>query len=70
MENGKKVKVKEDLVVDQFYGGKRFHNGMSKYLGKETTVAEKTHYGNNTYHIWVDLEGYDWTPEMLEVIGE
>ncbi len=68
METGTKVRVKKDLVVDQFYGGNRFHNGMSKHVGKETTIASKTNQGDNIYHIWIDIEGYNWTDEMLEEI--
>jgi len=68
MNNGTKVRVRKDLVVDHFYGGKRFHNGMAKHLGKETTIASKTRHGDNTYHIWVDIEGYDWTDTMLEEV--
>lgn len=69
MSNGTKVKVRKDLVVDQFYGGFRFHNGMKWHLGKEAIIKGKSHYNENIYHISIDLEGYDWTPEMLEVIG-
>lgn len=70
MDNGTKVRVRKDLVVDQFYGGKRFHNGMKFHLGKEAIIKGKAHYDENLFHISIDLEGYDWTVDMLEVIGE
>ncbi|MEK4360828.1 hypothetical protein NYE48_27865 [Paenibacillus sp. FSL M7-1455] len=65
---GTKVKVRKDLKVDEFYGGLRFHNGMSKYRGKIATVQGKPHYNNNAYGIDIDLEGYDWTSTMFEIV--
>ena len=65
---GQKVRVKKNLVVDKFYGGGRFHNGMSKYKGKVGTVRGVRHYDKSKYSIDVECEGYDWTEDMLEVI--
>jgi len=65
---GQKIRVKNDLVVDNFYGGGRFHNGMSKYKGLIGEVYGSMHYDKTKYAISVECEGYDWTEEMLEVI--
>lgn len=68
LEIGQKVRVKKNLIVDNFYGGGRFHNGMSKYKGKIGKVGEARHYDNSKYGVSVECEGYDWTEEMLEII--
>ena len=70
LKGGQKVKVKNDLMVDNFYGGGRFHNGMSKYKGKIGEVYGTKHYDETKYAISVECEGYDWTEAMLEVIEE
>ncbi|MFL8710944.1 hypothetical protein Q3304_09260 [Clostridioides sp. GD02377] len=63
----KKVKIKENLLVDEFYGGLRFHNGMNKFKGKVTVVSHIPHYCVYAYNL-NDCEGYDFTEEMLEII--
>ena len=65
---GEKIKVKNSLVVDNFYGGGRFHNGMAKYKGMAGKVCGTKHYDKKYYAISVECEGYDWTEEMLERI--
>ena len=69
LQVGTKVRIKEDLVVDEFYNGLRFHNGMRKHIGKTTIIADVSHYNKNIFKIDVDLEGYDWTAGMFEVIS-
>lgn len=65
MNKGDKVIIRKDLIVDNFYGGLRFHNGMSRYKGKETEILCNPHYNKNAYRISGD-EGYDWSKEMFE----
>ena len=67
---GQKVMVKNDLVVDKFYGGGRFHAGMAKYKGMKGEVLGVKHYDKTKYGISVECEGYDWTAEMLEVLQD
>lgn len=69
LTKGTKVRVKEDLVVDEFYGGFRFHNGMAKYAGKDATIAAMPHYNKTAYKIDIDFEGYDWSVGMFDVVS-
>lgn len=69
LKMGQKIRVKKNLVVDNFYGGGRFHNGMNRYKGKVGIVLAQKHYDTTKYGISVECEGYDWTEDMLEVIG-
>lgn len=62
------VTVRKDLIVDNFYGGLRFHNGMAKHKGKTTKIIGRPHYNKNLYAIEIDTEGYDWSKEMLEEV--
>jgi hypothetical protein len=41
---------------------------MKYHLGKEAVVRAKAHYDENLYRISIDLEGYDWTEDMLEIL--
>ena len=70
LKSGQKVKVKTNLVVDKFYGGGMFHDGMHRYKGKIGEVYGPRHYDETKYAISVECEGYDWTEAMLEVIEE
>jgi hypothetical protein len=65
---GQKVRVKANLIVDNFYGGKRFHNGMSRCLGKDGAIMGSPWYDSAVYGISQDKEGYDWTEAMLDII--
>ncbi len=69
LQVGTKVKIKESLVVDNFYNGVRFHSGMSQHIGKTTIIADVSHYNKNVFKVGIDLEGYDWTAGMLEFIS-
>lgn len=69
LQFGTKVKIKENLVVDEFYNGVRFHSGMSKHIGKTTTIADIPHYNKSVFKVDIDLEGYDWTAGMFEVVS-
>ena len=68
LQPGQKIMVKQNLRVDNFYGGSRFHNGMSKYCGLKGFVRGHVYYDSSKYSISVDPEGYDWTEAMLTVI--
>ena len=65
---GTKIKIRKDLVVDNFYDGLRFHNGMAKYKGETSIIVGIPHYSNIAYAIEIDPEGYDWSKEMFESV--
>lgn len=68
----KKVKIREGLIVDKFYGGLRFHNGMKQYEGKIATVICTPHYCDHAYNLKLEdgtCDGYDYTKEMLEEVN-
>lgn len=62
---GQPVMIRKDLVPDSFYGGSRFHYGMSYYRGKKGTVIGPRHYDSTKFLLSIEHEGYDWTEEML-----
>ncbi|MCX0396312.1 hypothetical protein LI014_02785 [Clostridium perfringens] len=63
---GDKVKVKENLVVGQRYGGAFFASGyMESLKGKEAIITDIFTGG---YNIDIDIEDWSWTEEMLEKI--
>lgn len=62
---GDRVKVREDLVVDEFYGGSCFISDMDKFKGKIVTIKLKH---NKEYRI--EEMGYFWTDEMFEGLVE
>lgn len=68
LDIGTEIKIRKDLVVDKFYGGLRFHNGMAKYKGKSSKIDGKPHYDNRAYSIEIDIEGYDWSKAMFEEV--
>lgn len=60
---GDKVRVREDLIVNNTYGNYFFSSGMKPYVGKTMTI---NHVGNHAYHFKEDKNNWDWTDEMLE----
>ena len=60
---GDKVKNREDLDADKMYGTWDCSPDMIYYGGMIATIVKCY---DNSYHIDVDNEGYDWTDEMLE----
>lgn len=64
-KTGQKVRVRDDLVVDSFYDGLRFHAGMSRHKGKTATIQGTSPHSKKTYGIDIDLEGYEWSEIML-----
>ena len=64
---GDKVKVREDLVVGNIYGGDSFTIDMADLRGKEVTIKE-VEPKFNSYRI--KETGYNWTDEMFERLAE
>ena len=60
---GDKVKIREDLVVDNKYGVDTYVDDMEQYKGKIATVIRIT--DNNKYKLDVDSY-WCWTDEMFE----
>ena len=60
---GDKVKIREDLIVDNDYGSDGFTEEMVEYKGKTATITD-VHY--DKYDIDVDDGQWYWTDEMLE----
>ena len=61
---GDKVRVREDLVVDEAYGDDTFISEMKRYLGKTMTVSKI--FRGSKYKLKEDIYRYNWTDEMLE----
>lgn len=69
-----KVKVKEDLKVDEYYEGVMFVKDMEQYKGKIFNVEFiRTHPYYELIHL-INLEGidggYNFSFPMLEIIEE
>ena len=69
-----KVKVKEDLKVDEYYEGVMFVKDMEQYKGKIFNVEFiRTHPRYELIHL-INLEGidggYNFSFPMLEIIEE
>ena len=60
---GDKVKIREDLIVDDVYGSDSFAEEMVEYKGKTATITD-VHY--DKYEIDLDDGSWYWTDEMLE----
>lgn len=60
---GDKVKIREDLVIDEIYGDNSFAEEMEQYKGKTATITD-TYFGK--YEIDIDNGNWCWTDEMLE----
>jgi hypothetical protein len=60
---GDKVKIREDLIVDNDYGSDGFTEEMERYKGKTATITDV--YWDK-YEIDIDDGNWCWTDEMLE----
>lgn len=60
---GDKVKIREDLIVDNEYGSDSFAEEMEQYKGKTATI---TGTYMSKYEIDIDDGSWCWTDEMLE----
>jgi hypothetical protein len=63
---GDKVKIREDLDISKVYGTWDCSIDMISHSGKIATIVNCY---DNSYHIDVDDECYDWTDEMFEDIS-
>lgn len=66
---GDKVRVREDLVVNEWYGLCYFARDMEKFKGKVFTIKEVFDYYAETYHL-AGGEDWEWTDSMLEPVEE
>jgi hypothetical protein len=60
---GDKVKIREDLIVDNDYGSDGFTEEMEQYKGKTATITDVCY---DKYEIDIDDGNWCWTDEMLE----
>lgn len=66
---GDKVKIREDLIECQQYGKMSFiGSGMVACKGRTAMIDEILDDGR--YHINIDPEGFIWTDEMFEEVGD
>lgn len=64
---GDKVRVKENLQEDVFYGKVPYAKMMEKYKGEVLTIDS---ISKNYYFVKEDYGKYKWTDEMLEPVEE
>lgn len=69
MEEGTTVKVREDLIPNESYGGVRFTAMMKEYCGK-TAIISGVERGWRIphYRLNIDEGQFHWTEEMLEEV--
>ena len=60
---GDKVKIREDLIVDNVYGSDSFAEEMAQYKGKTATITDVY---CDKYEIDLDDGDWCWTDEMFE----
>lgn len=60
---GDKVRIRKDLIVDEYYGKEHFMLEMAKFRGKIVTIKSSYYIG---YQIKEDKTGWCWTDEMIE----
>ena len=65
---GDKVRVRNDLVVNEKYGNDTFIVGMESYSGKTLTVSEIT--PKNKYKLKEVVCYFNWTDEMFEGVED
>jgi len=69
---GKKVKIKNDLVVDRFYGAPiisvLFSDGMTQYCNRVVTITNVVRLPDRKYAYKIDIDGgyFNWTAEMFD----
>jgi len=66
---GQKIKIKNDLVQGELYGGEYFNEEMVKFKGKKVTVKEIDFcgYPDCKYRYEVLETGFVFTNEMIDV---
>lgn len=71
LEKGMKVRVRENLDINKFYGDVLFIDSMAHFKGKQVTILEcKNIVGIKGYHIVEDKGETFWVKEMFESIEE
>ena len=66
---GDKVRIRKDLIVNEYYGKIDFIEDMKKYLGKETIICGIDYENGKEFgYLLKDCDLYTWTDEMLEPI--
>ena len=69
-----KVKVKENLKVDEYYEGVMFVKGMEQYKGKIFNIEFVRIFPYHEEIHLINLEGidggYNFSPLMLEIVEE
>lgn len=64
---GDRVKIKENLIVGNMYGGLCLYGSATRHIGEETMV---TKVERDRYRLAVDNSSRIWTYEMLEPVEE
>ena len=68
---GDRVKIREDLIVNEYYGKIDFIKDMKKYLGEESVICAIDYKNGREFgYLLKDCDLYTWTDEMLEPIVE
>lgn len=60
---GDKIKIRNDLIIDEWYGGNTLIEDMSEHLGEIATIKDIV---GVQYLIDLDKECFCWTEEMFE----
>ena len=64
---GDKVRIREDLVMGENYGGSVVVDDMTDMGGSVVTIERVGYFG---YYIEEDTDEYCWTDEMFEPVEE
>lgn len=67
---GDKVRVRDDLVVDEKYGDLRLTKSMERFKGQIVTIEEVREEDRTRYNLKEDDDKFWWSTEMLEPIEE
>lgn len=70
---GDKVKIREDLEIDECYEGCDFVDDMEEFKGKIVTISKAyvdEYDGEDNYHIKEDDGKFYWTNDMFEVVND
>lgn len=70
---GDKVRIREDLINGEEYGGIDYVSDMDKWKGKVVTISFADNDANNDcdcYGIAEDTEAWNWSAEMFEDVSE
>ena len=65
---GDKVRVREDLVVDEKYGDLHLTKSMERFKGQIVTIEEVREEDRTRYNLKEDDNKFWWSTEMLEPI--